>query len=109
MTRLGEVKLAPQRDDGDALERGLRAIAESIYLGEDHPLFWVATAIKSVFISPNERDRNMEPANVVDGLYAISRSLFGVADAIREHGGQAKPKAPPSGLRPIEARMKGER
>ena len=34
-----------------------------------------ADAIRSVFISPNEADRNMEPANVVDGLFAIARAI----------------------------------
>jgi len=32
--------------------------------------------------SPNEVDANGEIANVVDGLYAISRGLFAVARAI---------------------------
>ena len=34
--------------------------------------------------SPNEADMNFEPANVVDGLYAIARGLHDVARAIRE-------------------------
>jgi len=33
--------------------------------------------------SPNEADSNGEPANVVDGLFAIARALDRVADAIR--------------------------
>ena len=33
--------------------------------------------------SPNEVDSNGEPANVVDGLFAIARALNRVADAIR--------------------------
>jgi len=36
------------------------------------------------FISPNECDRNLEAANVVDGLFAIARGLIAVADAIEE-------------------------
>ena len=35
-----------------------------------------------LFVSPNESDRNGEPANVVDGLFAISRALKDVAKAI---------------------------
>lgn len=34
--------------------------------------------------SPNECDSNMEPANVVDGLFAISRALNLVAQAISD-------------------------
>lgn len=37
-------------------------------------------------ISPNESDRNMEPANVVDGLFAIARGLQAVAKAIHALG-----------------------
>ena len=39
---------------------------------------------KSPFWSPNESDRNMEPANVVDGLFAIARGLQAVATAIKD-------------------------
>jgi hypothetical protein len=35
----------------------------------------IADALLSVLISPNEEDRNWEPANVVDGLFAIARAL----------------------------------
>jgi hypothetical protein len=35
-----------------------------------------------VFESPNELDSNGEPANVVDGLFAIARSLDRIADAL---------------------------
>ena len=35
----------------------------------------IAQALQNVFISPNELDSNLEAANVVDGLYAISRSI----------------------------------
>lgn len=44
----------------------------------------VGTAIRDTLISPNESDRNMEPANVVDGLYAIARAVIAHAEAIRE-------------------------
>jgi hypothetical protein len=69
------------RDDGDGVERGLRAIAESLDLGEEHPVY---RAIYANFTSPNEIDRNHEPANVVDGLFAVSRALHDIADAIRK-------------------------
>ena len=39
-------------------------------------------ALKAVFISPNESDSNLEPANVVDGLFAIARSIDRLADAV---------------------------
>lgn len=38
------------------------------------------------FTSPNETDRNGEPANIVDALFAIARALADLADAVREHG-----------------------
>ena len=46
----------------------------------------VAEAIADAFISPNELDRNMEPANVVDGLFAIARGLNKVAIALDRLG-----------------------
>ena len=39
-------------------------------------------AIKDVAISVNEGDRNDEPANLVDGLFAIARGLRDVARVI---------------------------
>ena len=42
----------------------------------------IQEAIREVFISPNEEDRNSEPANVVDGLFAIARSLSAVAESL---------------------------
>ena len=44
----------------------------------------VKASIREAFISPNENDRNREPANVVDGLFAISRSIRYLADTIKE-------------------------
>jgi hypothetical protein len=35
----------------------------------------LADAIRATLISPNETDSNLEPANVVDGLFAIARAL----------------------------------
>ncbi len=34
------------------------------------------------FISPNECDSNLEPANVVDGLFAIARSINNLVEVI---------------------------
>ena len=45
-----------------------------------------AAALRDVFVSPNEADRNLEPANVVDGLYAIARGLHAVATSLDRIG-----------------------
>jgi hypothetical protein len=44
----------------------------------------VASAMRATLISPIENDSNMEPANVVDGLFAIARAVDHLADAIAE-------------------------
>lgn len=44
----------------------------------------MAEALKNCLISPNESDSNFEPANVVDGLFAIARSLQRIADQLQE-------------------------
>lgn len=49
-------------------------------------------AIRATLISPNETDSNLEPANVVDGLYAIARALNRIAEAI-ENGPDCSPFA----------------
>jgi hypothetical protein len=41
-----------------------------------------ADALREVLISPNELDRNYEPANVVDDLFAIARALHRLADVV---------------------------
>ena len=43
----------------------------------------MAQAIRATLESPNESDSNFENANVVDGLFAISRSIRHLAAAIR--------------------------
>jgi len=40
--------------------------------------------IEAALISPNETDSNGEAANVVDGLFSISRALHHVARAIEQ-------------------------
>lgn len=44
----------------------------------------IADALRATCVSPNELDRNLEPANVVDGLFAIARALEHVAVALQE-------------------------
>jgi hypothetical protein len=46
----------------------------------------LAKALTACLQSPNESDRNGEDANVVDGLFAIARSLDKVASALRMLG-----------------------
>jgi hypothetical protein len=41
-------------------------------------------ALAAGLISPNELDRNLEPANIVDGLYAIVPAVEHLADVIME-------------------------
>ncbi len=45
-----------------------------------------AQAIRETLTSPNEPDRNLEPANVVDALYAIARALRAGAQEIGKEG-----------------------
>jgi len=42
----------------------------------------LANAVRDTLMSPNEEDRNLEPANVVDGLFAIARAIARLADAV---------------------------
>jgi hypothetical protein len=45
--------------------------------------------IHYALVSPNEVDSNLEPANVVDGLYMLARAIRRLAEAIeseKEHG-----------------------
>lgn len=42
----------------------------------------IAAALRDTLRSPNESDSNGEAANVVDGLFAISRALHRLAKAI---------------------------
>ena len=44
----------------------------------------LAKAILDTLISPNESDRNMEAANVVDGLFAIARAIHRLAEAVEQ-------------------------
>lgn len=48
----------------------------------------LAEAIRGVFVSPNESDRNFEDANVVDGLFAIARALDRIAVAVKSKEGK---------------------
>ena len=42
-----------------------------------------AVAIAAGLITPNETDTNGEPANVVDGLFAIARAIDRLADTVQ--------------------------
>ena len=44
--------------------------------------YTTAQALRDTLISPNEADQNFEPANVVDGLFAIARAIDRLARAI---------------------------
>lgn len=44
----------------------------------------IENAIRDSLISPNETDRNLEDANVVDGLFAVARAINRLADAALE-------------------------
>jgi hypothetical protein len=46
----------------------------------------VAGALWGAFQFPNKRDHNLEPANVVDGLFAIALALKRLADGIHRLG-----------------------
>jgi hypothetical protein len=50
-----------------------------------------ADMLRATLISPNVWDSNGEPANVVDGLFAIARALAAVADALNRRAGEAMP------------------
>lgn len=46
----------------------------------------IAQAIVDAGVTPRESDRNGEPANIVDGLFAIARSIDRLAGAIEASG-----------------------
>ena len=50
----------------------------------------LAKALSAVFVSPNESDSNGEAANVVDGLYAIARSISWLAEVIEKMGKESE-------------------
>ncbi|MDP9364208.1 MAG: hypothetical protein M3Q10_08280 [Chloroflexota bacterium] len=43
----------------------------------------VAEALVNTLVSPNESDRNMEAANVVDGLFAVARAIDHLANQVK--------------------------
>lgn len=43
-----------------------------------------AEALYETLISPNESDSNMEPANVVDGLFAIAKAIHRLAKCFED-------------------------
>ncbi|MGB9662265.1 MAG: hypothetical protein ACPL5F_09675 [Moorellaceae bacterium] len=42
----------------------------------------LAEALLRTLETPNEYDRNLEPANVVDGLYFLGRAIHRLAQAV---------------------------
>lgn len=52
----------------------------------------VPQALIEALFSANECDRNLEPANVVDGLFAIARSILRLAEAIDGDAGPGERK-----------------
>jgi hypothetical protein len=66
-----------------------------------------AVAIAAGLISPNETDSNGEPANVVDGLFAIARAIDRLADAATRiaYGGVGEP----TGLEAVSMTLNGGR
>lgn len=51
-------------------------------MDNEDALYAIGDSIRRCFISPNENDRNLEPANVVDALMAIARAINNVADKL---------------------------
>jgi len=64
------------------------AIGECFQADVEGQTFNVADGLRSLalqFTSPNESDRNLEQANVVDGLFAIARAITRLAVAVETH------------------------
>jgi len=51
---------------------------------KDESLDEIVKALRYVFTSPNEMDRNFETANVVDGLFAVARAILSLAEAVEK-------------------------
>jgi hypothetical protein len=51
-----------------------------------------AVAIAAGLITPNETDTNGEPANVVDGLFAIARAIDRLADTMQRASQAGAPR-----------------
>jgi hypothetical protein len=59
-----------------------RLLAGLVQTLGDHMSEDIAKALRDTLISPNEADSNLEPANVVDGLFKIARAILRLAEAI---------------------------
>jgi len=46
----------------------------------------LSRAIHTALVSPNEPDRNFEPANVVDASAQAGRNIAGALDSVEIHG-----------------------
>ena len=52
-------------------------------MDEDRLVSMIFQLRKELFLAPNEADSHGEdPANIVDGLFAISRAIFQLAETI---------------------------
>ena len=47
----------------------------------------IVGALKVALTSPNEPDRDGEPSNIVDGLFAIARAIDGLTAAVQKATG----------------------
>ena len=67
----------------------LRSLQQAATLS--HQMKTIYDGLRETLISPNESDPNGEPANLVDGMYAIARALRAIARShasatMLEHG-----------------------
>ena len=53
-------------------------------MDEEEKMKQLRIILFDVFTSPNESDRNGEIANITDGLFAISRSIYKLAETLKE-------------------------
>jgi hypothetical protein len=53
--------------------------------GEKMSVPILSEVLRAALILPNECDRNLEPANIVDGLFALARSLDRLARAMERN------------------------
>lgn len=64
--------------DAYPVKEGLDGLTVEVH----HGLASLSSALRATLISPNECDQNLEPANAVDGLFAIARSINSLAKAV---------------------------
>jgi hypothetical protein len=72
----------PVTEEVASISSALEGIGYDIRDGANEAGEKIAAALRETLISPNESDQNLEAANVVDGLFAVARSLQSIADAL---------------------------